>query len=213
VARYSAASLPAGRETGESSRVGENDASGAPAGVFGLGQSTQTRVEQRQLEAEIRQLSKRDMAVRNHERIHASVAGAHGGAPQFQFQRGPDGVLYAVAGHVAIDLSPVPGNPQATLVKARTVQRAALAPADPSAADRAVAARAGAIAADATTQISQQARAAKDDDQLSQALSAQALSAQGLSAHALSAQALSPQTVKPVVAGYQDDGKAQPGMP
>jgi hypothetical protein len=116
-------------------------------------ESTEARVQNLKVAAEVRELSKRDQAVRTHERAHASVAGAHGGSPQFQYQRGPDGVLYAVAGSVSVDLSPVADNPQATLAKAQTIRRAALAPADPSAADRAVAAQASAMAADATVAI------------------------------------------------------------
>ncbi|MEM6544436.1 MAG: putative metalloprotease CJM1_0395 family protein, partial [Pseudomonadota bacterium] len=50
-----------------------------------------------------------------------------------------------------IDVSPVPGDPQATIEKARIVRRAALAPAEPSAQDRRVAAEA--------TALEQQARA------------------------------------------------------
>jgi hypothetical protein len=116
-------------------------------------ESTVARVQNLKIAAEVRELSKRDQAVRTHERAHASVAGAHGGSPQFQYQRGPDGVLYAVAGSVSVDLSSVAGNPQATLVKAQTIRRAALAPADPSVADRAVAAQASAMAADAAVAI------------------------------------------------------------
>ena len=116
-------------------------------------ESTVARVQNLKIAAEVRELSKRDQAVRTHERAHASVAGAHGGSPQFQYQRGPDGVIYAVAGSVSVDLSPVADNPQATLAKAQTIRRAALAPADPSVADRAVAAQASAMAADAAVAI------------------------------------------------------------
>jgi hypothetical protein len=70
--------------------------------------------EKLQLTAEIRQLSQRDREVRSHERIHASIAGT----PSFQFQGGPNGVLYAVSGSVSIDLSVVPGNAEATVRKA-----------------------------------------------------------------------------------------------
>jgi len=54
---------------------------------------------------------------------------------------------------VPIDLSAVPGNPQATLQKALTIRRAALAPTDPSEADQAVAAQATALAAQAQQQL------------------------------------------------------------
>ncbi len=100
-------------------------------------------VDQDQLErdlAQIEQLSARDREVHAHERAHASVGGAYAGAPVFQYERGPDGVSYAVAGEVPISTSKVNGDPQATIEKAQQIRRAALAPADPSPQDRQVAA-------------------------------------------------------------------------
>ena len=92
--------------------------------------------------AQIRQLSQIDQQVKQHEQAHASVGGQLAGAPSFDFENGPDGRRYAVAGEVPIDASPVPGNPEATLRKMEQVRRAALAPADPSPQDRLVAAKA-----------------------------------------------------------------------
>lgn len=103
--------------------------------------------------ATIAELSKRDREVRAHEQAHASAGGRYAGAPSLSYQRGPDSRLYAVSGEVAIDTSPVPGDPQATLEKALTVQRAALAPVDPSAADRSIAAKAVAIAGQARAEL------------------------------------------------------------
>lgn len=100
---------------------------------------------------EVRELAARDREVRAHEQAHASVGGQYAGAPSYTYQRGPDGRQYAVGGEVSIDVSPVPGDPQATIDKARIVRRAALAPAEPSAQDRSVAAEA--------TALEQQARA------------------------------------------------------
>jgi hypothetical protein len=62
--------------------------------------------------------------------------------PNFEYERGPDGKRYAVSGSVSIDSSPVQGKPQATIDKMRQVRQAALAPAQPSAQDRQVAAKA-----------------------------------------------------------------------
>ena len=62
-------------------------------------------------------------------------------------------MLYAIAGEVPIDVSPVPGDPQATLDKMQVVRRAALAPINPSAVDRAVAAQASAQAARARVEL------------------------------------------------------------
>ena len=109
--------------------------------------------EQRQRNAEIQQLKARDRAVRAHELAHSSVGGKYAGSPNFTYERGPDGVLYAIAGEVPIDVSPVPGDPQATLDKMQIVRRAALAPINPSAVDRAVAAQASAQAARARVEL------------------------------------------------------------
>lgn len=111
--------------------------------------------EQRRL----RELAARDNQVRTHERAHLAAAGglAHGGA-RFQLTRGPDGRQYATGGEVSIDVSPVAGDPQATIEKAQTIRRAALAPAEPSQADRAVAARATAMANEARIEMQREAR-------------------------------------------------------
>ena len=100
--------------------------------------AVQDRIEQEQ----IQQLAARDREVRNHERAHAAVGGQYAGAPRYEFQRGPDGVSYAIGGEVSISTSPVNGNPQMTIEKAQIIKRAALAPAEPSAQDRKVAAEA-----------------------------------------------------------------------
>ena len=61
-----------------------------------------------------------------------------------------------MGGSVPSDASPIDGDPQATLQKAQQVRRAALAPADPSAADRSIAAAADAVAAQARAEITAQ---------------------------------------------------------
>ncbi|BED90572.1 hypothetical protein PspMM1_30400 [Pseudoalteromonas sp. MM1] len=99
--------------------------------------------EQQQLELEqqqIKELKARDTEVRVHEQAHASVGGQYAGSPSYEYQRGPDGTNYAVGGEVQIDVSVIPGDPQATIDKMQTVRAAALAPAEPSSADRAIAA-------------------------------------------------------------------------
>lgn len=112
-------------------------------------------------EEELRQvqdLKARDREVRAHEQAHAAAAGSLArGGPSFSRQRGPDGRWYAVGGEVQIDTSAVPGDPHATLQKALQIQRAALAPASPSAQDRAVAANAAAMAAEARMEIASEA--------------------------------------------------------
>lgn len=98
----------------------------------------------RQEMLELRKLTERDTEVRIHEQAHLSAAGqfARGGA-SFTYQRGPDGVSYAVGGEVGIDVGKE-ATPEATIAKMRIIKRAALAPAEPSAADRSIAAQAAA---------------------------------------------------------------------
>lgn len=105
---------------------------------------------------QVADLKKRDAEVRRHEQAHAQTGGQYAGAPSYSFERGPDGRSYAVGGEVPIDVSPIAGDPQATVRKMQQVQRAALAPADPSGADRAIAARAAALKMHAQAEAAEQ---------------------------------------------------------
>lgn len=120
-----------------------------------LKQEKQIEQQERLDEILIKELSARDREVRNHEQAHAAVGGQYAGAPSYTYQKGPDGVNYAVGGEVSIDTSPIPGNPEATLNKAAQVKRAALAPAEPSAQDRKVAAVATQIQLEALNDLVQ----------------------------------------------------------
>ncbi|WP_321371990.1 putative metalloprotease CJM1_0395 family protein [uncultured Desulfuromusa sp.] len=113
---------------------------------------------------EVRTLQMRDREVRAHEAAHAAAGGAYAGSPTYSFERGPDGRIYATGGSVSIDLSPIPGDPMATLQKAQQVRSAALAPAEPSGQDMKVAQKALSMAAEARSEI---ARQRSDDMELS----------------------------------------------
>lgn len=103
--------------------------------------------------AQIAKLKARDLEVRQHEAAHLAVAGALAtGGPTFTFQKGPDGVNYAVSGEVGIDVSPG-STPEETIARARIVQAAALAPAAPSGQDLAVAAQARQLEQQAQTEL------------------------------------------------------------
>lgn len=109
-----------------------------------------------QIEADktaIQNLVQRDREVKNHERIHASIGGAFASAPNFTYQKGPDGQLYAVGGDVSIDTSAVAGDPRATLEKAQVIIRAALSVPEPSVQDRRVAAQARVMATEAQAEM------------------------------------------------------------
>lgn len=85
----------------------------------------------------------RDRGVRAHENAHLSALGPYAASViSYDTVTGPGGETIAVGGRIAVDLSAVPGDPEATLRKAQTIIMAANAPGDPSAADKRVAARA-----------------------------------------------------------------------
>ena len=110
-------------------------------------QKEQKVAEQEQQDAEqIKELKARDTEVRIHEQAHATVGGQYAGSPSYEYQRGPDGTNYAVGGEVQIDVAEIKGDPKATIEKMQTVRAAALAPQEPSSADRS-------IAADATQKL------------------------------------------------------------
>lgn len=108
------------------------------------------RVEEERIE--VLDLSARDREVRAHEQAHAAVGGQYAGAPQYQFKRGPDGVNYAISGEVSISVSKE-ATPSETIRKMQIVQRAALAPAEPSPQDRRVAAQAARTMAEAQAEL------------------------------------------------------------
>ena len=104
--------------------------------------------------AQVSDLKARDREVRAHEAAHAATGQGYAGSPQFEYVRGPDGFQYAVGGHVSIDTSSVPDDPEATIEKMRIVKAAALAPARPSGQDRAVASQAEASIRQAEADLS-----------------------------------------------------------
>ena len=81
----------------------------------------------------------------------------------FTYQNGPDGKQYAIGGEVGIDASPVAGDPEATLQKAQVIQRAALAPAEPSTQDQRVAQAAAQMMVQARQEIAQVASEEKEE--------------------------------------------------
>ncbi len=147
----SAESQEALEKEGKNSKSGNS--SGKPVGADGQPVSEEdARI--------IQQLQATDREVRAHEQAHKAAAGPYAvGGPTFQYTTGPDGKRYAVGGEVRIDTAPVPDNPEATIVKAQTIRRAALAPADPSGQDRQVAAAATQLETQARQEIQEERRA------------------------------------------------------
>ncbi|MFQ5741171.1 MAG: putative metalloprotease CJM1_0395 family protein [Acidobacteriota bacterium] len=125
----------------------------------------------------VKGLKARDAEVHRHEQAHLAAAGpfARGGA-NFEYTTGPDGKRYATGGEVNIDTSPIPSNPEKTIQKAETIKRAALAPRQPSAQDRRVAARATRMEAEARQELTDQEGEVDGYDQGGAPLSAAAAS-------------------------------------
>lgn len=148
-----AGELPGDAE--QAGQTGQSDESRDAKGERSTGESTEKSMTGEELtrdeQQEVDKLQARDREVRAHEQAHVAAGGQYvRGGISYDYQRGPDGRNYAVGGHVNIDVSEA-RTPEATIVKMQQVKRAALAPAEPSGADRAVAAAAG--------QKEQQARA------------------------------------------------------
>lgn len=108
-------------------------------------------------EREVEDLKARDQEVKTHEQAHQAAGGSHAGSPSYEYTSGPDGKQYATSGEVQIDTAAVPNNPTATIAKMEQVKRAALAPAEPSGADRAVAAKAEQAKLKAQRELAEQA--------------------------------------------------------
>ncbi|MCP5114472.1 MAG: hypothetical protein GY953_26890 [bacterium] len=120
--------------------------------------------QQRQV---VQRLAKTDREVRAHEQAHLAAAGAYAkGGAHYTYTTGPDGGRYAVAGEVSIDTAPVPGDPDATIRKARTIKAAAQAPVDPSAQDRQVAVAATQMEATARRELMELQKAASEAEAL-----------------------------------------------
>jgi hypothetical protein len=89
----------------------------------------------------VKDLQARDSEVKAHEAAHQAAGGGMTGAASFSYQQGPDGRMYAIGGEVSISTKGG-STPQETIANARQVQAAAMAPANPSGQDFAVAASA-----------------------------------------------------------------------
>jgi hypothetical protein len=110
----------------------------------------------REAQQEVERLKKRDRDVHEHEHAHEAAGGAYAGSASYTYETGPDGKRYAVGGEVPIDVSSVPGDPEATIRKMRVVQRAARAPAHPSGQDLKIAAQAAALEQRARAEMAQE---------------------------------------------------------
>lgn len=150
-----AANDKAGKKAGQGQDAASSSAAdGKKSESQKAGDKTELSPEQL---AQLAKLQARDREVRQHEAAHLAASGglAISGA-SFSYQKGPDGVNYAIGGEVGIDTSPG-RTPEETIARARIIQAAALAPAEPSGPDRAVAAAAQQMELKARSELAQQA--------------------------------------------------------
>ncbi len=150
--------LPAAtsKENGSEEQAGDSGSENSPE---------QSPAEQR----EVTELQARDREVRTHEQSHLNSLGQHrAGGASYQFTTGPDGKQYAVAGEVPVNISPG-STPEETVSKAQTIRRAALAPAEPSGADRSVAAAASQLEAEARAELNSGSEAHGENAEVSSA--------------------------------------------
>lgn len=133
-----------------------------------IASSRQQATNEQQVQQVINQLKARDTEVRAHEQAHMASAGRYATGMSFVYQAGPDGRQYAVGGEVGIDTSTISGNPEANLQKAIVIQRAALAPAEPSAQDQRVARAASQVMAQARVEMAAQAVESESDTEIEQ---------------------------------------------
>jgi hypothetical protein len=145
--------VPAGTAAVDAAGAGDEPSSAATAA---LSDDEQHSVDE---------MKRRDREVRTHEQAHKAAGGSYAGSVRLSYQMGPDGKRYAVSGSVPIDVSPVPGDPAATLRKMEVVSRAANAPASPSGPDRAIAGQAARAMQQARAQLAAE-RYAKTRDAL-----------------------------------------------
>jgi len=86
----------------------------------------------------VKDLQARDSEVKAHESAHQAAGGGNTGPASFSYQQGPDGKMYAIGGEVSISIKGG-STPQEQIANARAIIAAAMAPANPSSQDFAVA--------------------------------------------------------------------------
>lgn len=146
-------------QRGEKNAASTDQLRAKPAGNEAQATSDrQQNSEQQRIQQQVQQLKVQEEKVKAHEAAHKAAGGQYASSATYSYRPGPDGRSYIVGGEVQIDMSPG-RTPQETIAKMQIVQRAAMAPGDPSGQDRAVAAQAAAQAAQALQEQLQQATA------------------------------------------------------
>lgn len=141
--------LPEDRVT-LSGRKPEQREDGEDKGAKTAGKTTPDgkSAEDPEVQQAVERLKRIEEKVKAHEAAHKAAGGNLAGSASYSYTQGPDGRSYVTGGEVQIDMSG--GNtPEETIARMQQVIRAALAPADPSGQDRAVAAQAASAMAQA----------------------------------------------------------------
>ncbi|HRL08950.1 MAG TPA: putative metalloprotease CJM1_0395 family protein, partial [Aliarcobacter sp.] len=94
-------------------------------------------------EAEVFKLKAIDSKIKAHEMAHKSGPASSGGAT-YSYTKGPDGLMYATAGEVPVEIK-TGDTPQETISNMHDVIATALAPSDPSPQDLSIASKARVI--------------------------------------------------------------------
>ncbi|WP_457640206.1 putative metalloprotease CJM1_0395 family protein [Persephonella sp.] len=115
----------------------------------------------------LQQLRMTEQRVKAHEMAHKAAGGDLTGPVKYKYQKGPDGKLYIVGGEVPIKIKQGK-TPEETIQIAQKIKRAALAPANPSPQDRAVAAAASMLEMRARAELAkQQAQQSQEGQKIS----------------------------------------------
>lgn len=125
-----------------------------------------------QEEQEVAELKTTDAEVRAHEQAHKAAAGGlRTSAPNYEYETGPDGKKYAVAGDVNVSYQHS-SDPEVNLKNALQLKASALAPAEPSSQDRKVAAQADREIAEARQEIQKEQKQAEENEENSSDINA-----------------------------------------
>ncbi len=105
---------------------------------------------------EIEKIRKNGRNIKRQELVYRAIVGNHvKGAASFEYDLGPDGIKYAVAGHTTIDTRPVINNPEASIRKAQAIKRTKL--------DRSVAVEVEKMEREARLEIKEEQRKESDE--------------------------------------------------
>lgn len=99
--------------------------------------NSQNNYDEQDFQRVLEKFKRTDAQVRSHEQVHATI-GQTTSPISYNYQKGPDGKMYAVGGSVRFDTS-IPDDPKSAAFKLDQLSKAAAGPTDPSGADTTIA--------------------------------------------------------------------------